>query len=245
MRAIHTTASPLALLALLALLAACESAPRPPQVDESRKRPANSVAAVSLQMCKTDLHNSRLAATETVLREEATRAGADRLVLQNQLLALAARAAPTAEPPPASLAGQPTDGAEPTAGANRIYTLHFAYASTRVDLNPALTLQIVSQAKTAPLVLLRGRTDGSQDNPTDSRIARERANAVRQFLISSGVDAARIRTTHQPAGDHAADNNQPTGRASNRRVEIEIYRAAPVHIAAAGHAQQRSNPLQQ
>lgn len=240
MRTNHSTASPLALLALLTLLAACESAPRPPQVDETHKRPANSTAAVSLHMCKTDLHNSRLAATETVLREEATRAGADRLMLQNQLLALAARAAPTAEPstaPSAPPTGQATAGAEPAAGANHIYALHFAYASTRVDLNPALALQIVGQAKTAPLVLLRGRTDGSQDNPTDSRLARERANAVRQFLISSGVDAARIRTTHQPAGDHAADNNQPTGRASNRRVEVEIYRAAPVHIAPAAHAQ--------
>ena len=57
-----------------------------------------------------------------------------------------------------------------------------------------------------------------------------RANAVRAYLIAAGVDPARIRATHQPSGDHLADNRSPQGRNLNRRVEIEIYRAVPVAL---------------
>ena len=47
------------------------------------------------------------------------------------------------------------------------------------------------------------------------------------LLVQAGIEPARIRTTWQPAGDYAADNELPGGRALNRRVEVEIYRAAP------------------
>jgi outer membrane protein OmpA-like peptidoglycan-associated protein len=52
----------------------------------------------------------------------------------------------------------------------------------------------------------RGRTDGCQDSPADSRIAKDRAEAVKDRLVGAGIDPARIRTTYQPSGDHAADN---------------------------------------
>ncbi len=96
------------------------------------------------------------------------------------------------------------------------------------DIGPAL----IGDARAAPLVLLRGRTDGSTDSPIESRIARERAEAVREYLIGAGVDPARIRATYQPAGDRAADNTSATGRSLNRRVEIEVYRALPVAMSA-------------
>ena len=62
----------------------------------------------------------------------------------------------------------------------------------------------------------------------ESRIAKARANAVRDYLVASGVDPNRIRTTHQPSGDHLADNRNPQGRHLNRRVEIEVYRILPI-----------------
>ena len=51
---------------------------------------------------------------------------------------------------------------------------------------------------------------------------------MRDYLVAAGVDAARIRTTHQPSGDHLADNRNTQGRNLNRRVEIEVYRVTPV-----------------
>ena len=85
-------------------------------------------------------------------------------------------------------------------------------------------------------MLLRGRTDGATDAPGESRIARERANAVRDYLVGAGVDPARIRATYQPAGDHAADNSSPSGTGMNRRVEIEVYRALPVAVGSTAAA---------
>ena len=72
------------------------------------------------------------------------------------------------------------------------------------------------------------RTDGTADSSAESRIAQARANAVRDYLVASGVDPTRIRTTHQPSGDHLADNRNPQGRSLNRRVEIEVYRTLPI-----------------
>ena len=85
-------------------------------------------------------------------------------------------------------------------------------------------------------MLLRGRTDGATDSAAESRIARERAAAVRDYLVGAGVDPDRIRATYQPAGDHAADNSSPAGQGMNRRVEIEVYRALPVAMGSSAAA---------
>lgn len=111
---------------------------------------------------------------------------------------------------------------------NSLRIVHFAFNSTQVSIPAAEASALVEEAKVAPLVLLRGRTDGTADTSAESRIAQARANAVRDYLVASGVDPTRIRTTHQPSGDHLADNRKPQGRNLNRRVEIEVYRTLPV-----------------
>ncbi len=195
---------------LVALLSACSSPSKPPTVDESQKRPANAQMAVDLMVCQNDLQNTRILATESGRLAENTRATLAHLAARQQLLA--AMQVPT-EPP-----------------ANSVHTVHFAFGSTRVVIPADLSAALVESAKAAPLVLLRGRTDGRVDTPAESRMAQARANAVRAYLIAAGVDSTRIRATHQPSGDHVADNRSPQGRNLNRRVEIEIYRALPVAL---------------
>lgn len=195
---------------LAALLSACSSPPKPPTVDESQKRPANAQTAVELMVCQNDLQNTRILATESGRLAETTRATLAHLAARQQLLA--AMQAPATPP------------------ANSVHTVHFAFGSTRVVIPADLSAALVQSAKAAPLVLLRGRTDGSSDAPAESRMAQARANAVREYLVTAGVDPAHIRATHQPSGDHVADNRSPQGRNLNRRVEIEIYRALPVAL---------------
>jgi outer membrane protein OmpA-like peptidoglycan-associated protein len=96
-----------------------------------------------------------------------------------------------------------------------------------VALPPAESGALIAQARDAPLIVLSGRTDGVSDTSAEGRVARQRAEYVRDILVRAGVSAARVRTTWQPIGDHAADNGSPSGRALNRRVEIEVYRVAP------------------
>lgn len=187
-------------------LVACSSPPKPPKVDESQKRPANAQMAVELQVCKNDLQNTRILATESSRLAETTTATLAHMAARQQLLA----------------------SIQEKAAANSLRIVHFAFNSTQVSIPTAEASALVEEAKVAPLVLLRGRTDGTADSSAESRIAQARANAVRDFLVASGVDPTRIRTTHQPSGDHLADNRNPQGRSLNRRVEIEVYRTLPI-----------------
>ena len=206
------------LIPWLLVLASCSSPPKPPTVDESQKRPVNSQMAVELQVCKNDLQNTRLLATESGRVAEMTAATLANVAARQQLLA--AMQAPTGQQ------------AQVQAQANSVFTVRFDFGSTRVVIPPDVTETLVEDAKESPLVMLRGRTDGSSDAPAESRIARDRAAAVRDYLVAAGVDPARIRATYQPAGDHVADNASAGGRNLNRRVEIELYRALPVTLSA-------------
>ena len=204
----------LPLIPWLLLLSSCASPPKPPTVDESFKRPANSAMAVELQVCKSDLQNTRILATESGRMAESTAATLQQLAARQQAMAaLQVRA----------VAPQ----------ANSVFTVRFEFGSTRVQLPAEMSAALIDESRAAPLVVLKGRTDGTTDSSAESRIARERAAAVREYLVEAGVDAARIRATYQPAGDHAADNTGAPGRAMNRRVEVEVYRAAPVAVGVA------------
>lgn len=203
----------------LIVLASCSSPPKPPTVDESQKRPVNSQMAVELQVCKNDLQNTRLLATESGRLAETTAAALANMAARQQMLA--------AMQGPAGQQAQP----------NSLFTVRFEFGSTRVVIPADIAAALIEDAKSSPLVLLRGRTDGTSDAPVESRIARDRAAAVRDYLVAAGVDPARIRATYQPAGDHVADNASAAGRGLNRRVEIELYRALPVAQSATTVAQ--------
>ena len=207
------------LIPWLLVLASCSSPPKPPTVDDSQKRPVNSQMAVELQVCKNDLQNTRLMATESGRVAETTAATLANLAARQQILT--------------AMQGAP--GQQPK--ANSVFTVRFDFGSTRVVIPADVAATLVEDAKASPLVMLRGRTDGTSDAPAESRIARDRAAAVRDYLVAAGVDPARIRATYQPAGDHVADNVSAGGRGLNRRVEIEMYRALPVALATAAVAQ--------
>jgi outer membrane protein OmpA-like peptidoglycan-associated protein len=202
-----------ALLPLLAL-GSCGSPPKPPTVDESLRRPVNSAVAVQLQVCSNDLQNTRIRAAASSRMAAAANASAQQLAARQQVIASMQTS---------SLAPQ----------SNSVYVVRFDFGSSRVSMPAELSAALVSDARSAPLVVLRGRTDGGTDSATESRMARSRAAAVRDYLIGAGVDPARVRATYQPAGDPVADNATTNGRAMNRRVEIEVYRTAPVVVGMA------------
>ncbi|MEZ5663154.1 MAG: OmpA family protein [Burkholderiaceae bacterium] len=191
---------------LFVLLTACSSPPKPPSVDESQKRPVNSQTAIELQVCRNDLQNTRILATESSRLAETTAATLAHMAARQQLMA----------------------SIQEKSIANSVRIVHFGFNSTRVSIPSEEARALVEESKAAPLVVLRGRTDGTSDSSAESRIAQARAHAVRDYLVASGVDPSRIRTTHQPSGDHLADNRSARGRNLNRRVEIEIYRVLPL-----------------
>ena len=200
---------------LFVLLTACSSPPKPPSVDQSQKRPVNSQTAIELQVCKNDLQNTRILATESSRSAETTAATLAHMAARQQRMA----------------------SIQEKSVANSVRIVHFGFNSTRVSIPSEEATALVEEAKSAPLVVLRGRTDGTSDSSAESRIAQARAHAVRDYLVASGVDPSRIRATHQPSGDHLADNRSARGRNLNRRVEIEVYRVLPVSPQASAPPQ--------
>jgi outer membrane protein OmpA-like peptidoglycan-associated protein len=202
---------PSSLVAML-MLASCASPPVPPAVDPSTRRPANPPLAAELQGCRNELHNTRL------LSDEADRLAASAL----QTLQRWARQQAVARASPASAASTPANA------ANSVYELYFEYGRSNLNLSVDGAQVLLIEARKAPLIVIRGRTDGTADTSAEAHIARARALAARDFLVAAGIDGSRVHTTYQPSGDHVADNATRAGRSLNRRVEIELYRALPV-----------------
>lgn len=75
-------------------------------------------------------------------------------------------------------------------------------------------------------VELAGHTDsiGTQENNTE--LSRERADAVRQYLIRSGIEPDRIVARGYGENRPVADNTSPAGRKRNRRVVFTIIHAS-------------------
>lgn len=71
-------------------------------------------------------------------------------------------------------------------------------------------------------VQIDGYTDDTGTYAVNERVANGRADAVKTFLINSGVAANRLTAFGIPMADYVASNATPEGRAQNRRVEIYI-----------------------
>ena len=99
--------------------------------------------------------------------------------------------------------------------------------SPRAERILAGSLDSDALGETWPIVL-RGHTDASGDDQGNLRASRARAEAVAAWLVEHGVDGERIALIalgeQNPVAPNALPNGEPneTGRARNRRVEMEI-----------------------
>jgi OOP family OmpA-OmpF porin len=69
-------------------------------------------------------------------------------------------------------------------------------------------------------VSVEGHTDSIGSDAYNQRLSERRAKAVRDYMISQGIDASRITTRGFGESKPVADNKTAAGRAENRRVEI-------------------------
>lgn len=67
-----------------------------------------------------------------------------------------------------------------------------------------------------------GHTDSDGPDIYNQKLSQRRAESIRQYLISRGVPAEKIRSYGEGEVKPIADNATREGRAKNRRVEIEI-----------------------
>ncbi|MCB9751355.1 MAG: OmpA family protein [Myxococcales bacterium] len=69
---------------------------------------------------------------------------------------------------------------------------------------------------------ISGHTDSKGAPEYNRRLSQARADAVRDYLIAGGVDAARLTTRGAGMDEPVATNATARGRAKNRRIEFSI-----------------------
>lgn len=71
-------------------------------------------------------------------------------------------------------------------------------------------------------VRLEGHTDDVGSDENNLELSRNRAQAVREYLLNKGVDALSVSSTGFGEAKPIAENATPEGRQKNRRVDIAI-----------------------
>lgn len=71
-------------------------------------------------------------------------------------------------------------------------------------------------------IVVEGHTDSQGTNDSNMELSRNRAGAVREYLVSKGVAPEIITSVGIGSARSVADNKSAEGRANNRRVEIIV-----------------------
>lgn len=83
---------------------------------------------------------------------------------------------------------------------------------TTLKANPELKITII------------GHTDNVGTDADNQILSINRAESVKNWLVSKGIDAKRIQTIGKSEGSPIATNDTAEGRARNRRIEIELQK---------------------
>ncbi|PPL04399.1 OmpA family protein [Parapedobacter indicus] len=92
-------------------------------------------------------------------------------------------------------------------------------ATSHASLNKVAALLIEKNFS----LKLAGHTDNTGSMQTNMRLSKERAEAVKAYLVSKGANPSRIEATGYGPTQPIASNNTAEGRQQNRRVEFTLY----------------------
>jgi len=72
------------------------------------------------------------------------------------------------------------------------------------------------------VIIAVGHTDSIGTDAYNQRLSVRRAEAVKAYLVSKGIEKNRVYTEGKGEKQPVADNKTAAGRAKNRRVEVEV-----------------------
>lgn len=134
---------------------------------------------------------------------------------------------PEAKPEPAAAAVTPTP--PPAAVVEKITLKAGAlFDSGKADLKPDGRRELddlaarLKSVKGIESIQVTGHTDSQGQAAFNQALSERRAEAVKTYLVTKGVDDGRISTRGMGASNPVASNATAEGRARNRRVELEI-----------------------
>lgn len=138
---------------------------------------------------------------------------------------------PAAPPPPPAVAPPapaPAPAARPAPVSEKVTFAADAFfdfdkAVLKPDAQAKLT-DLVDKTKGINLevIIAVGHTDSTGNAAYNQRLSVARAEAVKNFLVSKGIERNRVYTEGKGQAQPVADNRTREGRAKNRRVEVEV-----------------------
>ena len=72
------------------------------------------------------------------------------------------------------------------------------------------------------MIIAIGHTDSVGSAAYNQKLSLKRAEAVKAYIISKGIEPNRVYTEGKGEKQPIADNKTKAGRSKNRRVEIEV-----------------------
>jgi outer membrane protein OmpA-like peptidoglycan-associated protein len=127
------------------------------------------------------------------------------------------------EPPVAYKA--PAPGAVPIATQRR--SIYFDTNSAKMSLDSRAVVDEIGSFMRAyenTVVDIDGNTDSTGAHAYNVELSKERADAVKSYLMQKyGYPAARMRTKGNGPDNPIDTNNTPEGREKNRRTDIKVY----------------------
>lgn len=76
-------------------------------------------------------------------------------------------------------------------------------------------------------VMIEGHTDNVGSDTSNMALSQNRADAVKNYLVSEGVASSRVSVMGKGEESPVSSNDTETGRQQNRRVEVIIANVAP------------------
>ncbi len=139
--------------------------------------------------------------------------------------------APKAAPAPAP-APAPKAAPAPAAASKVTYAADAFFDFDKSVLKPegkAKLDDLASKVKAINLevIIAVGHTDSVGSDAYNQKLSVRRAEAVKAYLVSKGIEKNRVYTEGKGEKQPVADNKTAEGRAKNRRVEIEVDGTRP------------------
>ena len=133
----------------------------------------------------------------------------------------AAAPAPAARPPAPAPAPQPPAATKVTYAADAFFDVNKSVVKPE---GKAKMDDLVGKIKDINLevIIAVGHTDSDGGDAANQKLSVARAEAVKAYLVSKGIEKNRVYTEGKGEKQPVADNKTKEGKAKNRRVEIEV-----------------------
>jgi OOP family OmpA-OmpF porin len=140
---------------------------------------------------------------------------------------VAPKAAPAAAAPAAAPKAAPARAPAPAAATKVTYAADAFFDFDKAVLKTegkAKLDDLVGKVKGINLevIIAVGHTDSVGADAYNQKLSVRRAEAVKAYLVSKGIEKNRVYTEGKGEKQPVADNKTKEGRAKNRRVEIEV-----------------------